>query len=723
MYIPLSFFSSQADNCIVAQGGDEIGTFQSGSSIYQYHKFSTTGSASFVVTQGSLLNAQILLVGGGAGGGQSINTTILSSAGAGGGGGGGVFFANNLQLQPGVYDLFIGSGSAPNFNGGDTWFETTQVLTQSGSYYPTANKLTAVGGGRGAYSTYYWSQNQGFYPADSGGSGGGGAKFNIQGIGGSGTRRVTTNGALPAITGQGNRGGNPGGSTADYGNGGGGAGTIGTDSPSLGAPFATTGGDGIGYNVNGTTIYFGAGGGGIAGSSVGLGGLGSGNPGAGGSGSHDGTGGGLANSKTYGKAGVAYIIYPLCSTALDCTQYVVEGGVSGGLFNYVPCGATSPVSFSIDTGSVFYAENSICAANVAGYPTGTGTVSWTTTGSCSTYIEPTNTPTCPSGSVLEPAYIYNWTVTGSNTTLPYEAQPVVQLTYRNIYDENIVEYVNNPYGNETTGQIRAKELPTPTISIVTGTGTTSISKGSVDGFYCANVVGQAWEVQVSNRFNDTNSNFWYVNTSGSIVNTLTVSTTPTTIISQNTNLSTAGSDPIGYENNLVTQVIRPLNIPTTPYPYSGSYRNYKVTLNQYDSDSGYYNTYYNIMSVRTPGGNYSGSNYAYLWGQSVPDIPAYNNTPYAGKVTYVNSYNLPYQEYRAFSSIEDMGSVISGSCLSYLVFDNAIGANKTYRYKNCAGNSITSSITNTSASVCVFADTFISGGNGVSIIPLNTICT
>ena len=204
----------------VADGGDIVGTFTSGSDTFKYHIFTTVddGAAQpdtgiFSVKTGSIQDAKILAVGGGGGGG----------ANSGGGGSGGITINKEATLY-GMYRARIGGSGSVASNGGVS------------SLQPISSFVTyqyAEGGGAGPPSAGV---------AQSGGSGGGGGGATSNpGNALSGSSQPSFNSAQFFY---GSKGGTGGGGFNQYGGGGGGA----TSNGLTGGPSGGTlpnGGDGF----------------------------------------------------------------------------------------------------------------------------------------------------------------------------------------------------------------------------------------------------------------------------------------------------------------------------------------------------------------------------------------------------------------------------------------------------------------------------------------------
>ena len=413
MYIPTQFYG-QLNSCISASGGDEVDVFISGSIIYKFHKYTTLGSGSFTIHSGSTADARIFLVGGGGGGGRSST----GAQGAGGGGAGGLLL-NQSQLGPGTYTLYVGDGGATTVSGEDTWFQRTPI---------SLNQITAEGGGAGAWLA---GSTPSIRAGQGGGSGGGAARGLVP------AGRFTAP-AGGGITPQGFGGGTVLDTFIEQGAGGGGASQAGinviTDSP---AGRITRGGNGLEVNVDGTFRYY-AGGGGGQGEGLqwdSTTSLGSNYYGGGGSGSNDDIGGNPSpanasdgHPKIEGRQGIAVVMYPLCTEDLsECTTYNVNGGQLGGTISYIPCNSASIETFSLDP----LDRVTICSLPITigtnQYPQKTGTVTFTASGSCDTYIPPVNPPSCPTGSDLVELNSTRITVVNATycfNALDYQLQPI-----------------------------------------------------------------------------------------------------------------------------------------------------------------------------------------------------------------------------------------------------------------------------------------------------------
>jgi len=206
---------------ITATGGDSV--FTDGG--YKYHVFTTTGSASFVISSG-YDQVQYLIVGGGGGTGGS------GGGGSGGGGAGGLLNSTTTELLPGSYPVVVGAGGAGS--------PDASVSPGLDSKFDT---FVAAGGGHGRY----YDPGFGYRSAEPGGSGGGAGAGQDVPLAGDGEQYGPLSPLFPApAPGQGYPGGpgfpSPGNDTG--GGGGGGAGGAG-GGPVIGPNVAGAGGIGV----------------------------------------------------------------------------------------------------------------------------------------------------------------------------------------------------------------------------------------------------------------------------------------------------------------------------------------------------------------------------------------------------------------------------------------------------------------------------------------------
>ncbi len=165
----------------------------------------------------------------GAGGGGS---KITSSNGAGGGGGGGAFASSIISVSQSSYSLTVGAGGATNTKGGDSYFNSTDIIALGGNGgSPNSNTSGTGGSAIASTGTIKWS----------GGNGGSGVTNNYSGGGGGGAGSYENGNAASGRTG--GTGGNL--------NGGGGA--TGRTSRGTGATGSNYGGGGAGGYTTSST--------------------------------------------------------------------------------------------------------------------------------------------------------------------------------------------------------------------------------------------------------------------------------------------------------------------------------------------------------------------------------------------------------------------------------------------------------------------------------------
>ncbi|MEI7528772.1 MAG: glycine-rich domain-containing protein [Elusimicrobiota bacterium] len=246
---------------------------------YRVHTFTAPGT--FTVINGGTV--EVLVVAGGGGGSGSDGAGYPG----GGGGAGGLIYNAAYNVSVGAISVTVGPGGT----GGPMYSDNG--TNGSNSVFAT---LTAIGGGKGAYSS-------GGTVASGGGSGGGGGIFSGANSSGS-----------AGTSGQGNAGGNGFYSGSYAAGGGGGAGATGGNATGSGGGV---GGVGVVYSISGSSVYYAGGGGGggysCAPGAGGNGGGGTGNSsGAGASGTaNTGGGGGGGVGGGYGGSGIVIIRYPI----------------------------------------------------------------------------------------------------------------------------------------------------------------------------------------------------------------------------------------------------------------------------------------------------------------------------------------------------------------------------------------------------------------------------
>jgi len=251
-----------------------------------YSQTSFTSSGTFAVPSGtSSLDAVLLVAGGGSGGGDN----------GGGGGAGGVIFMPGYPVTPGgTIAVTVGCGGGTASYTGNYGQDSTFGASPSPGKHPSADVLTAKGGGHGYINT-------GPNPAAGApGGSGGGANGHADGNGGATGTQPTQPGDSGAY-GFGTNGGNASPGTMSgsrRAGGGGGSGGAGGN----GGNYAAQGGPGKAYTIaDGTSpVYYAGGGGGgtCAPNTSGQGGSG----GGGGGGSPSGGSGSGANDGAAGQA-------------------------------------------------------------------------------------------------------------------------------------------------------------------------------------------------------------------------------------------------------------------------------------------------------------------------------------------------------------------------------------------------------------------------------------
>lgn len=505
MYIPTQFFGGQ-NLCVSSSGADVTTHLISGSTLYKVDIFSSPGSHTYQIYTGSA-NYKVILVGGGGAGGKASGTATRH---AGGGGAGGFIYLDNIFFTSGSYPIYVGAGGVEPTttpNNGET--SSLQYLFQPsniGTYPISGSIFIAHGGGGGACM----SGTSGIKGQD-GASGGGGAAW---GTGGAPTYTVANGLALYNTYDLSPHGfdGAPVDGTVKVGGGGGGA----IETASLNS---STPGGGINATFTGFPAEFSAGGYGGNGSTTRIS---NNTSGSGGSGTFA-TDTASNRARSLGKNGIVILMHPLCTNELQtCTTYVVNGGVSGGTLTYIECGTGLLVSSSID----FNQQAVICTLPITygigttqTYPSASGTITLTPTGSCTVNIDIPIVPTCNTGSGETKKELYQYTIDAGGTLgPPYNSPAQNWVLYIN--DQNtIVSQGFGGYGQPTTASFCARPIPAPVIYDHFGSGTGSLTQSSiVCAYYCSSSLApncQTW------RFTSTysNSNGLYVNCSGSLVST------------------------------------------------------------------------------------------------------------------------------------------------------------------------------------------------------------
>ena len=402
MYIPSLLFGA-TNTCVSASGHDETGIFLSGSQVWEYYKFTTLGSGSLTIHSGSSNDAKVFVVAGGGAGGTTIFNGEALNESAGGGGAGGVVFTD-ARIGPGTYNLFVGSGSVEaSSEGEDSWIDINYIPTEfTDAYVPTGSHITAEGGGYGAWFKNLNNTSTGKVDAGAGGSGGGGCA-SLRFIGG-----YTIAAAAGGRTGQGNNAGDPdgfncAGSSETTATGGGGAGGASADTNCISsAGYQTPGGDGLVYNVDGNPTWYAYGG-----ASMRQGTFEASTPDTGSQSSRAYGAGGWGRSSSYGSSkfgrqGVIVVMVPVCrKELLSCNEYFLNGGSNGGNITFIPCGQNQLETLTLDPLDKF----SICSYPLSPFPSASGDVVATNTGSCSSYSVPPNPPSCGAGETLQPLFL------------------------------------------------------------------------------------------------------------------------------------------------------------------------------------------------------------------------------------------------------------------------------------------------------------------------------
>jgi hypothetical protein len=151
-------------NEVMATGGTS-GSFLSGSTLYKYNAFTTSGT--FNIVTGSITNGKLMVIAGGGGGGNQA-----------GAGAGGVIYSSSVALVSNTpYTITVGTGGAA-YNG--TLYNQNAANGINSTFSGSGFNLIAIGGGAGASFT-------GICAGSNGGDGGSGGGGNCGGSPGSGT--------------------------------------------------------------------------------------------------------------------------------------------------------------------------------------------------------------------------------------------------------------------------------------------------------------------------------------------------------------------------------------------------------------------------------------------------------------------------------------------------------------------------------------------------------
>jgi hypothetical protein len=478
MYIPTSFFGSPLST-IVSTGSQVQGYVLYDDELWRYDTFST-GNRTYNILSGSAYFKLVVIGAGGSGGLSNVGST--NAGAAGGGGSGGFIYLDNLILSSGSYTMYIGSGSTAllngqSINGQNSFFNYTYTPTSPDpGYFLPSSVITAYGGGGGAGLSGSTATSQTSRGAGNGASGGGGLSrsngFSIVTIS-QGSALYNSTGLSP----HGFRGGIPGTTDTSSPRGTGGGGAAGVGGSNTGS-FSVSSFGGPGINIFSLTGYEAGvcnGGNGAKSNNAGAA-FGSTSFGSGGAGAHR-TG---SISVTKGIDGAILLFHKETPSALsDCREYVVRGNNLGGTVTYFECGTSNLVSASID----FNQDTLICtkplslrnsAGTIINYPTSTGTVTLTDTGSCSVNLEIPPNPTCDTGSgeTKAPLYQYNATFLGGPTQ--------GELVWVDINNQINFQALGS-FGNPSSTSFCAKEQITPT-----NNASTSLTKTSlVCNYFCS----------------------------------------------------------------------------------------------------------------------------------------------------------------------------------------------------------------------------------------------
>lgn len=214
---------------IVATGGDEVDDVTIDGVLYRFHAFTSTGSSSFIVTDGGAgagRFADVLVVGSGAG--SSRNGANANNS-HGGGGAGGLVFRPELTLPVDTYTIVVGARAT--FSTDDFVSPAAMAGDDSSAFGLVAD--AGAGGG-----------NRDFLNGGNGGSGGGAGSDNEGNTGSGGSATQPQKAGDSGTFGFGNNGANTSGSI--NGGGGGGAG---------GAASGTAGGVGLDLSATFSTSF------------------------------------------------------------------------------------------------------------------------------------------------------------------------------------------------------------------------------------------------------------------------------------------------------------------------------------------------------------------------------------------------------------------------------------------------------------------------------------
>jgi hypothetical protein len=191
----------------------------------------------------------------------------------------------------------------------------------------------------------------------------------------------------------------------------------------------------------------------------------------------------IQDSYFLGNAGEAYVTYALTGSQLtNGTQYYLDGGVSGGIFTFIPCGEVRVETLEVPAGK----QACICALSTPTYiggdykevwwdniqppltgsdllwepsksfdllPSGSGTVTFTTGSSCKTYVPFEGWEVCEPCKQNSPAGIYiGFDISGSSGS-PFHRYPDTTIHYTSSQNY-ITESRYNNHDSESYYQTR-----------------------------------------------------------------------------------------------------------------------------------------------------------------------------------------------------------------------------------------------------------------------------
>ena len=223
-------------NRMMSAGGTSVGQ----------QLYDTAGTFSFVVPIG-VTQVSVCCIGGG-GGARAHSSAVQTLAQSRGAGGGALSYVNSITVIPGnSYTVVVGAGGSGTADGGNSTFNSTDVVANGGQSGFNGGAGGTVGVGTGGAGGAGGTANQG-YTASYGtalyGGGGGGGAGGYSGAGGAGGNNQSNGTTTSGTAGAAGTGGAAGG-------GGGGAGLF--DTTTDYQAYATTaGGNGGGTGIKGT---------------------------------------------------------------------------------------------------------------------------------------------------------------------------------------------------------------------------------------------------------------------------------------------------------------------------------------------------------------------------------------------------------------------------------------------------------------------------------------